>query len=111
MANLVPFGYSFEDVEALPVPASTQPLPAGQSQMVSITCTPESLEFLVGTFETWFEEWNHVILVSSGISSKICTGYIVLEWEACYIDRLFLQILQSEDSVSDFSVYIRDEEV
>src|SRR2546430_1066860 len=108
--QIVPFGYSFQS-ERLPVPQSTQPLPAGQYQGIHITCTHESLEFLLSTIQTWFDEWDEVILVESGISSKLCQGFIVLEWEECYIDRLFLQILQSEASVIDFSVYIRDEEV
>jgi hypothetical protein len=108
--QVVPFSYSFQS-ERLPVPQGTQSLEPGQYQGIHITCTHQSLDFLLSTIQTWFDEWDEVILVESGLSSKLCQGFIVLEWEECYIDRLFLQILQSEDSVIDFTVYIRDEEV
>lgn len=110
MANIVPFGYSFQS-EQLPAPTGIIALPAGQSQMVTIICTQESYEFLLNTVETWFAEWSHVILVGHGESEKQETAFIVLEWEEAYIDRLFLQILESEDSVIDYVVYIRDSEV
>lgn len=110
MANLIPYGYSFQS-ERLPVPTGVTALPAGQSQMVTTICTLESYEFLLGTVETWFAEWSHVILVDHGLSEKQGNAYIVLEWEEAYIDRLFLQILESEDSVIDYVVYIRDSEV
>lgn len=110
MSNIVPFGYSFQS-EKLPVPAATQPLDPGKYQAVHITCTPDGVSFLLNKIEIWFDEWDEVILVSHGISSKTCQGFIVLEWEECFIDRLFLQILQHEATVLDFSVYIRNEEV
>lgn len=108
--QLVSFGYSFQSKQ-LPVPQSMQPLTSGQYQGVHISCTPESLDFLLSTIQTWFDEWDEVILVESGTTNKQSLGFIVLEWEECCIDRLFLQILQSEESVIDFSVYLRDEEV
>lgn len=110
MSNIVPFGYSFQS-NSLPAPIQVIPLPSGQNQAVHITCTEESQQFLLDTFNNWFESWQHVILVNSGISEKQETAFIVLEWEESYIDQLFLQILQSEDSVLDFSVYIHDSEV
>jgi len=110
MSNLVPFSYSFQS-NSLPAPIQVIPLPSGQNQAVHITCTEESQQFLLDTFNNWFEGWSHVILVESGISVKQEIAFIVLEWEESYIDQLFLQILQTEESVLDFSVYIRDGEV
>lgn len=108
--ELVPFGYSFKSA-ALPVPEMVQPLPDGQSQCIHIACTPESQGFILSTFRTWFADWDHVVLVDHGSSAKREESYIFMEWDGCYIDLLFLQILESDPSVIDYVVYVRDEEV
>lgn len=110
MSNLVPFGFSFHS-NNLPAPSEENPLPTGQSQLVTIICTQESLEFLLETFNRWFEDWDHVILRGHGLTEKEEDAFIALEWEGCFIDAFFLQLLRKEEPVIDFCTFIRDSEV
>lgn len=50
-----------------------------------------------------------MILVATGRSNKGNHGFIILEWEYCQIDPLFLAILEDEEMVEDYSVYARTE--
>jgi hypothetical protein len=104
--DLVAFGFSNE---VLP-PASTTQLEAGQYQAVHFTVPSEQLAWYLEKIEVWFDDRDEVILVGSGISLE-GEGFIVMEWEECEIDPLFLKILQHEDVVSDVCVYTRSEEV
>lgn len=108
MANIVPYdNYSFE-TENLPA-AVGQPLP-GQYQGVHFTITDELPDqWLLDKIRQWFAGRGEIILVDEGRTAK-GLAYIILEWEECAIDPLFLAILQHEDGVDDYSVYERDME-
>lgn len=109
MSNIVPFGFSFQS-DSLPAPSEISPLPAGQSQIITMFCDPEHQPFLTETLIHWFddEDWDHVIYRGHGISEKQEQAFITLEWEGCYIDAFFLQMLRKEEPVIDFVTYIRD---
>ncbi len=104
--DLVVFGFS---TEVLP-PVSTPLLEAGQYQAVHFTFAVEQLDWYLEKIEFWFEDRDEVILVGSGVSVQ-GEGFIVMEWEECEIDPLFLKILAGEELVNDVCVYTRSEEV
>jgi hypothetical protein len=56
----------------------------------------------------WFRDRDEIELIDHGISDKVGRGYIILEWTECEVDPLFLAILRDEDTVEDYTVYIRD---
>ena len=113
--SLVPFiGHSFEQ-EAdndQPAPSEINPLPDGQSQIITIFCDPENQPALTESFMLWFEddEWDHVVYRGHGLSGKGGIAFITLEWEGCYIDALFIQQLRKEEGVLDYVIYIREGE-
>lgn len=100
--------YSFED-ETLPQSLG-RPLP-GKYQCVQFTVAGEiSGEMLLNKIRQWFAGRREIILVDDGSTSKRGHAFIVMEWEECTIDPLFLSILEHEDAVDDYCVYIRDME-
>jgi hypothetical protein len=80
-------------------------LQPGQYQAVHIICNPERVEVLVDYFERLLDEYDEVVLTAQGESEE-GQGYIVLQWDGCFIDRLFLRMLELDESVIDFVVYI-----
>ena len=103
--QLVPYSFN---TAVLP---STQPgdeLP-GRFQGVHFTVSTD-IDFLLGKIEQWFEDRDEVILVDNGTTAR-GLGFIILEWEGYEIDRLFLAILQNEESIEDYTVYTRRVEV
>ncbi|EFH86576.1 hypothetical protein [Ktedonobacter racemifer] len=110
MSGLVP--YSFETLED--VVSSEMPMliiEQGVYQGVHFTVAVERLDWLLGKIKAWFANRDEVILVATGRSGKGNLGFIILEWEYCHIDPLFLAILEDEELVEDYSVYARTEEV
>jgi hypothetical protein len=91
------------DVDVIPS-TDTEPLEPGEYQAVHFTVPAEQLGWYLGKIEAWFEDRDEVILVGSGVTMG-GEGFIVMEWEECEIDPLFLKILEHEDEVTDVSVY------
>ncbi|SRR6266487_2679143 len=88
--------------------SSGEALPAGTYQGVHFTLEGP-IGPLLEKIEAWFEDRDEVILVAHGVTVR-GLGYIIMEWEECEIDPLFLAILDHEDIIDDYSVYNRDEE-
>lgn len=107
--NLVPYTPGGE----LPImlsPGRLTPLDRGEFAAVNIQVESAAIEQFIATIEQWFDDREEVIFVNSGISQKQGTGFIVLEWEECEPDALFLKILDTTEIVIDYSVYVRSEE-
>ena len=103
--------YSFNGAR-LPLPAAPiVPTSPGVFMGVLITLPLAMLENMLSSIESWFEDRDEVILVDHGISVKQSAGYIILEWEECHPDVLFLSILDHEDVVLDYVCYTRESEV
>jgi len=103
MANIVPYSFN---ITTLPQVPQTAVLP-GVAQGVYITI-PGNYDWVLDKITGWFRERNEVSLVDHGTSDKAGLGYILLEWWEQEIDPLFLAILRDEESVADYSVYMRD---
>lgn len=99
-------GYSFES-ETIPR-GETQALP-GQCECIHFTLeNAEDLDFILSKLDAWFDDREEVLLVDHG-TTDAGLGFIVLEWQECHIDPLFIRMLEvDEDYVDDFSVYTRD---
>ncbi|MBA2681799.1 MAG: hypothetical protein H0U76_25815 [Ktedonobacteraceae bacterium] len=104
--GLAPFTFSSE---VLPAP-STDALEPGHYQAVHFRMPADQRPWYLEKIEVWFAGRDEVILVASGLS-VLGEGFIVMEWEECEIDPLFLKILEHEEAVTDICVYIRSEEV
>jgi hypothetical protein len=57
---------------------------------------------------SWFAGRDEIDLVDTGLSDKVGLGYLILEWDECEIDTLFLAILRDEEIVADYTTYIHD---
>src|SRR5437899_2027459 len=79
-------------------------------QGVLILVPAERYEQMLATYTAWFAQRDEVILVDQGCSSKVGQGYLLLEWESCAIDPLFLVLLQEDEGVLDFLCSERDRE-
>lgn len=62
---------------------------------------------IVEGYRQWFIRRAEVVIVDYGVSDKRGLPFILIEWQECEIDQLFLDILQSADSVADYTVYGR----
>lgn len=105
MTSLIPYSFSSD---VLPE-EETVPLGAGQYHVLHFFVEAARLEWFLSRIELWFEDDEEVILVASGISAE-GEGFIVMEWEECEINSLFLKILEHEDAVADICTYVRAEE-
>lgn len=101
---MLPVPYSFQS-PALPAEQS-QPLQEGQRQGVHFTFPAEHAEYLLGKLRTWFADRDEVILVAHGTTDKEGLGFIILEWDGCEINYLFLAVLRDEDMIEDLSIYL-----
>ncbi len=100
--------YSF-NTPVLPAPQQVQAIP-GQYQGIHFsTVNPDVLDLILSHIERWFEDRDEVILVDNGTTAS-GLGFIVMEWEECTIDTLFISILKHDEMIDDFSVYTRDME-
>ena len=91
----------------------TQLIPIGPGMFsgVHIFIEPALLEQFVATIERWFDDSEEVIFVDSGVSRKQGLGFVTLEWEECQINPLFLKILDTTEFITDYSIYVRTEDV
>jgi hypothetical protein len=92
--------------EGLP-PTEVESLP-GQVEGVFFTVEAEVHEPLIATIARWFEGRAEVRLVDYGMTDKQGWGYLMLEWDECRVDPLFLAILRDEETVIDYTVYTCD---
>ena len=104
--ELVP--YTLKSAE---LPESTgADLPEGTYQAVHFTFPVAELGAFLANVERWFVNRDEVILVGHGTTAQ-GVGFIVLEWEECEIDPLFLSVLELDEDIEDYSTYNRSEEV
>jgi hypothetical protein len=104
--NLVPSTFSRA---VLPESAGAD-LPNNMYHGVHFTVVSAEKEQLLDKIERWFENRDEVILVGHGTTAQ-GLGFLILEWQECEIDPLFLAILEHDELVEDVSVYLRNEEV
>jgi len=103
--GLVPYSFSIAEYPRSQQQVLTIP---GQTQGVSITLASPDFQFILNKITGWFRDRDEVELVDHGITDKLGLGYIILEWNECEIDQLFLAILRDEEAVEDYTVYARD---
>ena len=102
--NLVPYSFS-----SLTLPRSAQGAALlGQVQGVYIALTSTDYQFILNKIVGWFADYDEVELIDHGVSDKQGLGYIILEWDGCQVDRLFLNILRDEEIVDDYTIYTRN---
>lgn len=87
-----------------------QPLPQGVNHCVHIVMDEADLDDMLDKFSRWFADRDEIIHIENGTSDKQRLGFILLEWEECAIDPLFLKILEEESRVIDYTTYERTEE-
>ncbi len=104
--QMVPYTFSSE---VLPL-GETADLNPGEYQAVHFRMVADQQDWYLDKIKVWFADRDEVILVAVGVSA-LGEGFIVMEWEECEIDPLFLKILEHEDAVTDMCVYIRSEEM
>lgn len=109
MAETGMIPYSF-NTPVLPAPQQVQVLRGQYQGSHFSTVNPEVLDLILSRLERWFEDRDEVILVDHGTTAS-GLGFIVMEWEECTIDPLFISILKHDEMIDDFSVYTRDMEV
>lgn len=80
----------------------------GQTQGVYIALESPDNQFILNKIIGWFRDRDEVELIDHGITDKLNSGYIILEWNEYEVDRLFLAILRDEETVADYTVYTRD---
>ena len=101
---------SFRGTLVLPERELPTRIEPGTLQGVHFTVPAQQRADILAKIARWFDDRDEVILVATGVSSKQELGYIILEWDGCEVDPLFLAILRDEEAVDDFSVYTRSEE-
>jgi hypothetical protein len=74
-------------------------------QEVHITCEWDALLSLLHAFEQQFEQVEEVSVLDWGYTYKTVCGYIVLEWDDDEVSQEFIDQLDAESLVLDFSVY------
>lgn len=100
---MLPVPYSFPDVIPFEPSASLQ---EGESQGVHFTFPAEHLDWMLSKVRAWFEDSDEVVLVGYGQTEKDGLGFIILEWEECEINPLFIKLLRHEDLIEDVSIYL-----
>lgn len=104
--DLIPHSFN---AAVLPQEAA-QELLEGDYQGVHFTVQPEQYEWVFEKIQSWFQDRDEIILVDSGPTGKAELMFVILEWEGCQIDELFLAILRDEEFIEDYTVYTRSEE-
>src|SRR5258705_7193327 len=98
MGNIVP-SYSFHSPN-LPAPQERE-YHEGMLYGVHFIMHPDNFDFILTKIEAWFDERDEIILIDNDLSSKQELAFIILEWQGCDIDPLFLAILREEDVIID----------
>jgi hypothetical protein len=100
--------YTFE-TEMLPL-SDTAELEEGQREGVYFTVASDMLEEVLDTLDRWFEGFDVIVLLAQGTTAK-GLGFVLLEWDGCKIDPEFLEVLDHDESVQDYTLYLRDKEL
>lgn len=103
--DIVP--YSLVDTRALP---ETQIISVSTPNIINgihIVVPVEARDMLIAKLSSWFAGREEISFVDAGVSDKLETGYIILEWLEQEIDQLFIAILRDEDMIVDYTTYIR----
>jgi hypothetical protein len=108
MGNTQVTPYTFQTA-AIPLHDPIASLEAGFNG-VHFTIQPENALLILTKIESWFADRDEIILVDEGACLKSGLPYIVMEWDNCEIDPLFLAILRDDEMIDDFSVYFRSQE-
>lgn len=104
MADIIPY---INNTETIPA-TGTQAIPG--YQIVHFTVTdPSNMQLLINKIQQWYSARDEVLLVDQGITGA-GLGFVVMEWNGCAADQLFLSILEHDEFVDDFSVYTRDDD-
>jgi hypothetical protein len=85
-------------------PEITRP---GQAVGLYITLHPDAVEGAAEKFERWFARRPEVRVVDAGTSDKVHLGFVLMEWIECDVDQLFLDILEAEEAVADYTLFGR----
>lgn len=105
--GIVPYTFQTQMVPFAQTPA----LDAGVYQCIHFTMSADLVEWMVARIGLWFAERPEVVLVDYGTSDKQGIGYLIMEWQECQADSLFIAILEHEEIIDDYSVYTRREVV
>jgi hypothetical protein len=100
---LLPYAFPAQ----LQAPTEPAALP-GKSQGVYFTLPSDITEELLARIDGWFAGRDEVVLVDAGTTDKQGLGFVIVEWQECTIDPLFLAILRDEDLIEDYTVYGRE---
>jgi len=106
MADIVPYGnqgFALEQWPQSDLAISQKPGWNG----VHFCFDPDDLSFLKGKVDAWFAGCGEIIYVADGDCEKQDLSFMILEWEDCEINPLFLAILRDEEKIDSFSVYFR----
>jgi hypothetical protein len=89
-------------------PRQRPPATPNLANGVYIRLNPE-YEHILEKIEQWFAGREEVVLVDHGISDKTREdGFILIEWNEFEVDPAFLDILDNDDEVIDYTTYSRE---
>jgi hypothetical protein len=88
------------------LPLSRGHILPGEVQGVFFTLPTEVYEeWLNNILDVWFVDREEVTVVDYGITDKQGLGYIIIEWDECAVDPLFLDKLRDDEDVQDYTIY------
>jgi hypothetical protein len=85
-------------------PVVTRP---GQAVGLYIIVHPDVVAGAAEKFGQWFARREEVRIVDVGTSDKVHLGFVLMEWLECDVDQLFLDILESEEAIADYTLFGR----
>ena len=85
-------------------PEITRP---GQAVGLYIILHPDAVVGTAEKFQQWFARRQEVRIVDCGTSDKVHLGFVLMEWIECDIDQLFLDILEAEEAIADYTLFGR----
>jgi hypothetical protein len=92
-----------------PVTANNLAETPGLDQGLYIVTREQDVEGIYEMLSRWFAQREDVQIVDYGTSDKQQgIGFLIMEWCECEPDQLFLDILDSEDAIVDYTRYSRE---
>ena len=85
-------------------PEITRP---GQAVGLYIMLHPDAVAGAAEKFGLWFARRQEVRIVDVGTSDKVHVGFVLMEWMQCDVDPLFLDILEAEEAIADYTLFGR----
>ena len=80
----------------------------GEDQGVHIVTEASTMKGIYEMLARWFAPREDVMIVDYGTSDKQHLGFIKLEWCEGEPDQLFIDILNAEEAVLDYTLYSRE---